>query len=414
MIQETDILALDANDPLQHVRSQFHLPENLIYLDGNSLGAMPLSSRARVAEVTNQQWGEHLITSWNRHQWVQLPRQVGDKIAKLVGAKVGQVICTDSISVNLFKVLAAAFSLLRHTERREIISTKDNFPTDLYMVEGLAALLQNEGIKLTLVDEAELEAHISEHTLAVLFTQVNFRTGRRLNVANITAQAHQHGALSIVDLAHSAGVMPVELDNWQVDFAVGCTYKYMNAGPGAPAFVYVAERHLAHISQPLSGWFGHAQPFAFEPHFTPATGIEKMLTGTPSVISMAAVDAALNVFAELDMQAIRKKSMAMGQLFADLMQQTGLTEAMTLQSPTDAEQRGSQLSYAHPDAYAICQALIARDVVADFRAPNLLRVGFAPLYNSYLDVWRAVQTLQHIFQSKEYLQPQFQARAQVT
>ncbi|MGX5915033.1 kynureninase [Aliidiomarina sp. Khilg15.8] len=407
-----DVKRLDAKDPLASIRDQFYLPEGTVYLDGNSLGPMSHAAQQRVAEVTRTQWGEHLITSWNRHKWINLPLQVGDKIGGLIGAAPGQVICCDSISVNLFKVLAAALQL--RPERSQVLSTEDNFPTDLYMAEGLQQLLGQERCELVLSNEATLSDAISDKTAVVMVTEVNFRSGRRLDIERLTRVAHEQGAIIIVDLAHSAGVMPVELDHWDVDFAVGCTYKYMNGGPGAPAFLYSAERLHGKIKQPLCGWMGHSSPFDFTPAYEPASGIKAFLAGTPSVISMSAVDAALDAFSGVSLSSLRNKSMQLSTLFNDLIEQYKLTEIMQLISPAEAEQRGSQLSYQSEYAYGICQALIERDVIADFRAPNYLRFGFAPLYNNFADIWHAVRVLRDVVASEAHLDKRWQQRNAVT
>ncbi|MDN7136103.1 kynureninase [Pseudidiomarina terrestris] len=414
---------LDQADPLAHLRDEFVIPEDTVYLDGNSLGLMTHGTQARVAETTAQQWGQDGIRSWNEHGWVHLPAKIGDKLAPIIGAQAGQVICCDSISVNLFKTLSAAFAVLDargepRNQRHQVLSTADNFPTDLYMVQGLQQLIGAENCELVLADEAELLADLSKHihaqTAIVMLTEVNFRSGRRLPMAEIIAHAHAAGALVIVDLAHSAGAVPVELDKWQADFAVGCTYKYLNGGPGAPAFVYVAERHLGSVRQPLSGWFGHARPFVFDAQFEATDGIGKMLSGTPSILAMSAVDAALDVFADVTMVQVREKSIGLAELFLELLEQTGLAREFDCISPKTAQQRGSQLSFAHPDAYAICQALIEHKVIADFRAPNYLRVGFTPLYTSFTDIGRAVARLAEIMQTRAYTDPRFQTRQAVT
>lgn len=406
----------DATDPLAAKRDLFQIPDDTIYLDGNSLGLLTHQTAQRVQEVLLEQWGKDAIKSWNQHNWVELPLRVGDKIAPLIGADPGQVVCCDSISVNLFKALSAALQL--QPNRHSVISTEDNFPTDLYMVQGLSQLLGEQRCHLTMVNEAELLADphtlIDESTAVLLLTEVNFRSGRRLPMQQLIAHAHAVGALVIVDLAHSAGAMPVELDAWRADFAVGCTYKYLNGGPGAPAFVYVAERHLNRLQQPLAGWFGHAKPFAFDPVYQPSASIKQMLSGTPSVLAISAVDAALDAFANVDLQQLREKSLALSDLFLELLEANGLGEVFECISPMDKQQRGSQLSFAHPEAYAICQALIEAKVVADFRAPNFLRVGFTPLYTSYTDIGIGVERLCTIMQEESYRAPRFQERHAVT
>ncbi|MCC5880303.1 MAG: kynureninase [Idiomarina sp.] len=407
----TDAGLLDQQDSLSSLRSKFSLPEGMIYLDGNSLGPLPKAVKSRVDQVMTEQWGNSLITSWNKHQWINLPQRTGDRIGALIGAAPGQTLCCDSISINLFKVLAVALQLRPGTV---VLSTEDNFPTDLYMVQGLRDLFSARSIELKLVAESELTASINNDVAAVLVTHVNFRTGALLDIEQLTAKAHACHAAMIVDLAHSAGALPVALDAWQVDFAVGCTYKYLNAGPGAPAFLYVAKRHLGKAAQPLYGWMGHADAFAFSPSYQPAQDISQYLTGTPSILAMSAVDAALDVFAQTNMQAIRDKSMQLGMVFQSEIARRGLDQYLTLMSPSAPQARGSQISYAHPHAYAICQALIADGVIGDFRAPDYLRLGFTPLYTSFADVFMAVDRLERIMQDEVYLEDKFQRRQKVT
>jgi len=414
MIKLDEIKTLDKQDPLQSYREQFSLPKNTIYLDGNSLGALPTRVKQRVKAVTEQQWGEDLISSWNTHDWVSLPQQVGDKIAPVIGANPGDVICCDSISVNLFKLLSAAVQFNASRQRNKIISSSDNFPTDLYIAQGLQSLLGSEKCHFVNVEEEQLLNQIDDSVAIVLVTEVNFRSGKRLDIAALTRKAHQHGALIVVDLAHSAGVMPIHLNDWQVDMAVGCTYKYLNGGPGAPAFVYVNRALQGRLQQPIAGWFGHRSPFEFSPHYAADTGIKQFLAGTPSVISMAAVDAALELFADLDLQSVRTKSLQLGSLFDELIEQHGLQDKLQRLSPTEPEQRGSQLSYAFDYAYELCQALIDRGVIADFRAPNYIRFGFAPLYNSFEDIWHAVQAINDVIASEAYKEPRWSKRQAVT
>ena len=414
MIKFDEIKTLDKQDPLQSYREQFSLPENTIYLDGNSLGALPTRVKQRVQAVTEQQWGEDLISSWNTHDWVSLPQRVGDKIAPIIGANPGDVICCDSISVNLFKLLSAAVQFNTSRQRNKIISSRDNFPTDLYIAQGLQGLLGSDKCHFVDVEEEQLLNQIDDSVAIVLVTEVNFRSGKRLDIAALTRKAHQHGALIVVDLAHSAGVMPIHLNDWQVDMAVGCTYKYLNGGPGAPAFVYVNRALQGRLQQPIAGWFGHRSPFEFSPHYAADTGIKQFLAGTPSVISMAAVDAALELFADLDLQSVRTKSLQLGSLFDELIAQHGLQDKLQRLSPTEPEQRGSQLSYAFDYAYELCQALIDRGVIADFRAPNYIRFGFAPLYNSFEDIWHAVQAINDVIASEAYKEPRWSKRQAVT
>lgn len=403
---------LDAEDPLAAIQSQFLLPQGTIYLDGNSLGMMPLSVKSRIKDVTEQQWAVDLITSWNKHQWIDLPVNVGERIAKLIGAAPGQTLCCDTISVNLFKLLAAA--LVMQQGRNKVVSTTDNFPTDLYMVQGLEDLLGQTRCQLQLVEESQLASAIDDDTAILLVTEVNFRTGQKLDIAALTAKAHKHGALVIVDLAHSAGVLPVALDDWQVDFAVGCTYKYLNGGPGAPAFAYVATRHQEAMQQPLYGWMGHANGFQFDVNYQAAADARQLLVGTPSVIAMSAVDAALDVYDQVTMTQIRQKSMQLTEVFLALLSASPDCTQLRCISPESPEQRGSQLSFEFEHAWGLCQALIKSNIIADFRAPNYIRFGFAPLYNSYRQIGTAVAEMAQIMAEKRYLNPEFQVKNKVT
>lgn len=403
-------LTLDKQDPLGDKKALFALPENVIYLDGNSLGAMPLAAQQRAESVVREQWGNGLITSWNQHNWIGLPQRVGDRIGALVGAAQGQVVCCDSISVNLFKVLSAALKM--RPERQVIATTKDNFPTDIYMAEGLISLL-SDSHELTFIDEQNIADALHEDIAVLMLTQVNFRTGYRQNMEAITRAAHDKGILVVWDLAHSAGAFEVALDACQADFAVGCTYKYLNGGPGAPAFIYVASRHQQDYVQPLSGWMGHASPFAFDPHYQPANGVSQNLSGTPGVVGMSILDASLDVFEGTDLAEIRNKSVALMDWFSQCLKTYELdTELECCSPPVDV--RGSQLAFRHPEAYAICQAWIAEGVIADFRAPDILRIGFAPLYLSFGDIAEAVSRLHDVMQNKTYLQPTFQQKQTVT
>ncbi|WP_340680293.1 kynureninase [Paraglaciecola sp.] len=407
-----DISALDAIDPLASKKSEFALPSDSIYLDGNSLGALPKTAKIRATEVVELQWGQDLIKSWNTHQWIDLPLKVGEKIAPLIGAASGQVICCDSISVNLFKLLCSALTL--QTGRSVVLSQKDNFPTDLYMVQGLAELLGQQHCELNVFAGECIEDALNNDVAVLLLTQVNFRTGYLHDMQKMTELAHQHGILVIWDLAHSAGALPIELDKCEVDFAVGCGYKYLNGGPGAPAFVYVAARHQVAVKQPLSGWMGHANPFQFLPEYEAAAGMQRFLCGTPPILSMSVLDASLEVFNGVDMQVVRDKSCKLAQLWMTLIAQADLTNELTLISPLCDDERGSQVAYTHPSAFAICQALIARNIICDFRAPDVLRVGFTPLYTSYTDIWHAVENLQDIVQKESYRDAKYNQFSKVT
>ncbi|MES2683641.1 MAG: kynureninase [Pseudomonadota bacterium] len=404
-------LALDAVDPLAAFRSRFTLPADLIYLDGNSLGALPAATPARLAKVIADEWSTGLIRSWNAAQWVDLPQRLGDKLAPLIGAAPGTTRVCDSTSVNLFKLLAAA--LAARPGRTVIVSEADNFPTDLYIAEGLASLLgQQHTLRLVAVDE--IEAALDEHTAVLMLSHVNYRTGRLHDMAALTAAAHAQGALTLWDLAHSAGALPVQLADAAADFAVGCGYKYLNGGPGAPAFLYVAPAHQAELAAPLSGWFGHARPFAFENRYAPAAGVDRLLVGTPPVLSMAALEVGIDLMAEVDLAQLREKSLRMSALFAARVAAELGDCGLTLVSPQDDAQRGSQVCFAHSQAWPVMQALIARGVIGDFRAPDILRFGFTPLYLSYTQVWDAVTHLAQVLRSREWDAPQFHQKNKVT
>lgn len=403
---------LDEQDILAPLREQFYIPPNTIYLDGNSLGPLPVAAKERAIDVVNQQWGDDLITSWNKHVWIDLPRQCGELIAPVIGAAPGQVICCDSISVNLFKVLSGALRM--QAGRNKVITTADNFPTDIYVIEGLTQQLGETNCDLVLCEESDIEAQLDESIAILLLTQVNFRSGRLLDMQKLTELAHARGILVVWDLAHSAGALPVKLDDCKVDFAVGCTYKYLNGGPGAPAFIYVAERHQSAFQQPLSGWMGHATPFSFDSAYTPVAGVKQNLSGTPAVIAMSVLEAALKLWSNIDMLQVRQKSMAMGEFFLECLKACGLDEELVCVSPASPAERGSQLAFKHEHAYAICQSWIDAGVIADFRAPDLLRVGLTPLYLSFEDLWLACEKLTAIMNGKTYLDDQFSTRHTVT
>ena len=401
----------DADDPLAPFRARFGLPEGTIYLDGNSLGALPLATPRRLAEVVHEEWGRGLITSWNAAGWVAAPQRVGDKIARLVGADEGEVIACDSTSVNLFKLLTAALSL--RPERTTILSESGNFPTDVYMMQGIETLTRG-AVRARLVGPDEIEAVLDDRVAVLLLTQVHYKTGRMRDIAALTARAHACGALTIWDLSHSAGAVPVDLAAAQADFAVGCGYKYLNGGPGAPAWLYVARRHQDRVSPVLSGWFGHARPFDFTDDYQPAVGIARFLCGTPPVLGLAALECGVDLMLEADMAQIRAKSVALGELFVADMAPLCERFGFTLASPADPAARGSQIAYAHPEAYAIVQALIARGVIGDFRAPDILRFGLTPLYLRFADVERAVAILGEIMEARAWDRPEYRVRAAVT
>lgn len=404
-----DPRAADRADAFAPWRDRFALPDGITYLDGNSLGALPRSVSDRLARVVAEEWGDDLITSWNKHDWIDLPRRVGDKIARLIGAAPGSVVVADSTSVNIFKLLAVA--LARRPGRKVILTERGNFPTDVYVAGGLASLL-GQGHEVRLASAVGLADAMDESVAAVLLTEVNYRTGAKLDMTALTRHAHDAGALIIWDLCHSAGAIPVDLAAADADFAVGCGYKYLNGGPGAPAFAYVAPRHHGGLSQPLSGWLGHASPFEFAPEYRPAAGVDALRVGTPPILSMSALDAAMDVFDGVDLVALKAKADALSDLFLGTIHQ-GLPGDVVSLTPTAHEQRGSQLNLRHPEAYAVMQALIAKGVIGDFREPDVLRFGFAPLYLSYAEVERAALTFCQVLAGGEWDRPELKRRAKV-
>ena len=407
----TDLEALDRADALAPLRGLFTIPEGVIYLDGNSLGALPKATPARVAEVVQREWGQGLIRSWNDAGWMATPARVGDKIARLVGAASGSVMVADSTSVNLFKLLGAA--LAARPGRRVIVSERRNFPTDLYIAEGLATLL-GQGHELRLVEPEEVAAAIGEDTAVVMLTHVNYHTGAMHDMAAVTRAAHAKGALMLWDLAHSAGAVPVDLAGCDVDLAVGCGYKFLNGGPGAPAFLYVAPRLQEVLRYPLTGWLGHAAPFAFETGHRPGQGIARTMVGTPPVLSLAALEVGIDIALQVPMDAVRAKSVRQTTIFAELLEAAGAGQGFRLASPRDAARRGSQVCLAHADAYAIMQALIARGVIGDFRAPDILRFGITPLYTRYVDLFDAAEALRQVMARGEWQAAEHQTRRAVT
>ncbi len=413
-MNRSDFEDLDRADPLAHFRARFLLPEGVIYLDGNSLGALPRSTPERLARVIEREWGDDLITAWNKHGWIASPQRIGDKIAHLIGAGPGEVIVAESTSINLFKVLAVALQM--RPGRRVIVSEADNFPTDLYMAEGLASLA-GQGHELRLVDPAHLAQAIDADTAVLMLTHVNFRTGAMHDMQALTRAAHDAGALAIWDLAHSAGAVPVDLTNSAADFAIGCGYKYLNGGPGAPAFVYAATRHHGQHSgaaQPLYGWLGHASPFEFSPTYRPAPGIRQYLCSSPSILAMAALEEGVDLLLETSIDVIRAKSMQLTGAFLQLVTERCNVYGLSPATTRPVDRCGSQVSLAHQDGYAVMQALIARGVIGDFRTPNLMRFGFTPLYTRFVDVWDAVEILRDILASEEWRKPEFQVRSEVT
>jgi kynureninase len=411
MITRADLASLDRVDPLRDLRGRFSLPEGVIYLDGNSLGALPAATPARVADVVRREWGTGLIRSWNDAGWIDMPARIAGKIGRLVGAPAGSVMTGDSTSVNLFKLLSSA--LAQRPERRVILSERSNFPTDLYIAEGLAALLAR-GHRLRLVDAGELPGAIDDDTAVVMLTHVNYHTGAMFEMAAITRAAHDAGAMMLWDLAHSAGAVPVDLAGCDADLAVGCGYKFLNGGPGAPAFLYIAERLQAELRLPLTGWLGHAAPFAFEPGYRPAPGIARAMVGTPPMLSLAALEVGVDIALAVPMAEIREKSVRQSSVFIELVEQECPGLGLRLVSPVDAARRGSQVSLAHAAAYPVMQALIARGVIGDFRAPDVLRFGITPLYLGYAELWDAVAVLRDVLAGEVWREARFSARQKVT
>jgi kynureninase len=406
MTHRLDCLTRDAQDPLAQLREQFDLPAGVIYLDGNSLGARPKAALARAQDVIAREWGHDLIRSWNTAGWFDMPKRLGNRLAPLIGAAADEIVVTDTTSLNLFKALSAAVHLQAQNganfARRVIVTERSNFPTDIYMAQGLSSWL-DRGYTVKLVDSAEqIPAAIDDDTAVLMLTHVNYRTGYQHDMAALTALAHQRGAVTVWDLAHSAGAVPVDLNAANADFAVGCTYKYLNGGPGAPAFIWVPKRHQATFTQPLSGWWGHAAPFAMAPDFAPTEGIGRALCGTQPVVSLAMVECGLDVFAQTSMAAIREKSLALTDLFIELVEARCGGHPLELVTPRAHAQRGSQVSFTHPHGYAVMAALIARGVIGDYREPEIMRFGFTPLYTSYTDVWDAVEILKQILDQQDY------------
>lgn len=405
----------DAEDELANLKSQFDLPQGVIYLDGNSLGAKPIKAMDCAQQVINQQWGTDLINSWNKAGWWDLPVRLGNKIGQLVGARENETVVTDTTSMNLFKVLATAIGIQQqHPTRKTIIAERDSFPTDLYMIEGFMALI-NHGYKLQLIDQPEdLPQYLDEQTAVVVLSHVNYRTGYLHEMAAVNQAAHAQGALIIWDLCHSIGAVPIDLNGSNSDFAIGCTYKYLNGGPGSPAMLWVHSRYQTAFNQPLSGWWGHAKPFAMDVSYTPADNVRRYLCGTQPIVSMSLVECGVDIFLQTDMQALRQKSLRLTDVLIQLLEQECAGYDLTLITPREHLHRGSHISVRHPHGYAIVQALIARGVIGDYREPEVIRLGVTPLYLSFCDIWQAVQHLKQVLVSQEWAQPQFQTRRQVT
>lgn len=411
-LSATDIAALDRDDPLAEFRERFVVPDGLIYLDGNSLGAAPASAADEVNHALAQEWSRDLIASWNKAGWFALPQSLGNRLAPLIGACEDEVVFCDNVSINLFKCLHAALNL--RPDRSVVVAEQGGFPTDLYMIDGVQGQRTDLRLRLEGRDGERLEDLIHEDVAVVLINHVDYKSAERRDMADLTRLAHDKGALVIWDLCHSAGVMPIDLNGCGSDFAVGCSYKYLNAGPGAPAFIHVAKRHHDALRQPLTGWWSHAEPFAFSPDYERASGIKAMLTGTQPILSMRAVAAALDALEGVDLDAVRAKSEALTDLFIALVEERCPGHGLECVTPRDAAARGSHVSLRHEHGWAISQALVARGVVGDFRAPDIMRFGFAPLYIRYRDVADAVDMLSDILETGAWRDPAYARLSLVT
>jgi kynureninase len=390
-------------------KDMFYLPQGMIYLDGNSLGPLPKGTADRVAQAVTAEWGEKVITGWNRAGWMAQPTEYGDRIGRLIGAEAGHVVMGDTLSIKVYQALAAAIDLV--PERKVILTDSGNFPSDIYMAEGLIKSL-GRGLELRVVDPEDVENHINDDLAVLMLTQVDYRTGRLHDMQDLTAKAHAAGAVAVWDLAHTAGAMAVDVSGCNADFAVGCTYKYLNAGPGAPAFIYVAPRHVDTCQPALSGWLGHEAPFAFDLDYRPGTGIERMRVGTPPVLQMAALDSALTIWDQVDMDALRAASIALTERFIAGIEAT--CPMLTLASPRDPHARGSQVSFAFENGYAAMQACIDRNVIGDFRAPNIMRFGFTPLFIDEGDVDQAIEIIADVMTNSLWDTPNYKKVSRVT
>jgi kynureninase len=399
MLNRGDFEDRDLADPLASFRGKFFLPDGLIYLDGNSLGALPNNVPTRMAQVIQNEWGHDLVRSWNNNQWLELPIILGDKIARLIGAEPDEVIVCDSTSVNLFKALSAALS--KSTDRHVLLSDRTNFPTDIYIARSAISAADRD-IEMRLVDSEDLEKQIDSSIAVLLLTHVDFRHGARYDMEHVTRLAHSAGALVVWDLSHSAGAMPVDLNSCGVDFAVGCGYKYLNGGPGAPAFLYVCKALQANVGNPLNGWMGHKAPFDFSSRYSRATGIRQMLCGTPPILSMTALEVGVDLVLEADLSQVREKSIQLTDLFMQRIDERCVGHGFTVLTPSEPSERGSHVTLAHPQGLEITEAMYRHGVIGDFRPPNLLRFGFAPLYTRYTDVWDSVEILHSIMTDERW------------
>ncbi len=410
LIRET-FLAHDSSDPLRSFRDEFILPDGVIYLDGNSLGAMPRVARQRIETLVSKEWAQDLITSWNTNGWFDLPTRIGAKIARLIGARDDEVLVTDSTGINLYKLLSMALDL--RPDRKVILMEGSNFPTDNYIAQGLVRQL-GRGHEVRFAERDNFAAHITPEIAVVALTQVHYKTGHVYDMNEITERTHKAGALMCWDLCHSAGALPVDLGAAKADFAVGCGYKYLNGGPGAPAFLYAAKRHLDKAIQPLTGWWSHDDPFAFEHDYRPARDIRQLMSGTQPILSLGALETGIDMMLRADMTLIREKSMALGDMFIALMSEYCAEYGFSLISPKEATIRGSQVAFSHPHGYAIMKALIEARIIGDFRAPDIMRFGLTPLYTRYQDVWDAVQGIKAVMDRKLWQNPRFATRESVT
>ncbi len=410
-LNRDDFVEMDKTDSLNGFRDDFHLRDGLVYLDGNSLGALPKEAIRRMSDVVKNEWGEGLITSWLGADWVNAPQRIGDKLATIIGAASGEVIVADSTSVNIFKALTAALSL--NGGRKVILSETTNFPTDVYMMQGLEALCKGEVTVKTVAPEQVVD-HLNDDVAVLLLTQVHYKTGKIRNMKEITQTAHDKGVLVIWDLSHSAGSINVDLNDSEADFAVGCGYKFLNGGPGAPAFLFVARRHQSKAMVVLSGWFGHKTPFSFDENYEPSEGVRRFLCGTPPVLGLTALECGIDLFCRADMREVRKKAVRLGDLFIALMEQKCGAFGFELISPSDGNERGSQISYQHEKGYEIMQALKEREVIGDFRAPDVLRFGLTPLYLRYQDIYDAVEIIRQVMDLQAWNRPEYKVRAAVT
>jgi len=392
-----------------HTKSLFHLPSDLIYLDGNSLGPLPLAAVERVGNMMRDEWGDLLISGWNQAGWMEQPSRVGDRIARLIGATPGNVVMGDTLSIKVYQALAAALEI--NPSRRLVLSDRGNFPSDLYMAEGLLKSL-DRGYELRLSAPEAVADALSEDIAVLMLTEVDYRSGRLHDMRALTERAHELGIVTVWDLAHSAGALPLELTAADADFAVGCTYKYLNSGPGGPAFIYVAPRLADRVKPALSGWLGHAQPFAFDLDYRPAAGIERMRVGTPPVIQLTALEASLDIWDSVDLQQLRARSIELSESFIEGIERT--CPELMLASPRDPSHRGSQVSFRFEHGYAAMQALIAHGVVGDFRAPDIMRFGITPLYIDFDDVRRAVEIIADVIRGRLWDQPEYSLKARVT